>query len=101
MTAVTPYRLDHKAAVVTGASSGIGRAIARLFALQGARVVVNYHRSQAQAELLCAEIREAGAEALAIQADVSSRADVDRLVEQTLRPSAASISGPTSPAPIF
>ena len=84
MTAGTSYRLDHKAAVVTGASSGIGRAIARLFALQGARVVVNYHRSQAQAETLCAEIREAGAEARAIQADVSSAADVERLVEQTL-----------------
>jgi 3-oxoacyl-[acyl-carrier protein] reductase len=78
---VTPFRLDNKVTVVTGASSGIGRAIARLFALQGARVVVNYHRSQAQAEALCAEV---GAEARAIQADVSSPADVERLIEQTL-----------------
>jgi NAD(P)-dependent dehydrogenase (short-subunit alcohol dehydrogenase family) len=81
---VTPYRLDQKIAVVTGASSGIGRAIARLFAMQGAGVVANYHRSQEQAELLCAEIREAGREARAIQADVSSAADVERLVEATL-----------------
>ena len=49
-------RLLNKTAVITGASSGIGRAISRLFAQHGARVVVNYRRSRASAEELVREI---------------------------------------------
>ncbi|MGH8534625.1 MAG: SDR family NAD(P)-dependent oxidoreductase, partial [Gammaproteobacteria bacterium] len=49
-------RLVNKTAVITGASSGIGRAMARLFARHGARVVVNYRRSRASAEELVREI---------------------------------------------
>ncbi len=81
---MTAFRLDKKIAVVTGASSGIGRAIARLFARQGARLVANYHRSQAQAEALCTEIRADGGVARAVRADVSSCADVERLVEEAM-----------------
>jgi 3-oxoacyl-[acyl-carrier protein] reductase len=81
---VTTSRLRDKVAVITGASTGIGRAIARLFALEGAFVVVNYCHSRLDAEALSAEIAAAGGQARPIQADVSSPADVDRLVEEGL-----------------
>ncbi|MGH8468893.1 MAG: SDR family NAD(P)-dependent oxidoreductase [Gammaproteobacteria bacterium] len=74
-------RLVNKTAVITGASSGIGRAIARLFARHGARVVVNYRRSRASAEELVREITAGGGEAHALQADVSSPDEVVRLIE--------------------
>jgi len=67
-------------AVVTGASRGIGRAIALTLAREGARVVVNYARSRELAETVVAEILAAGGEALAVRADVSRAEDVDRLL---------------------
>lgn len=78
------HRLQGKTAVITGASTGIGRAIARLFAAQGARVGINYNRSRAEAVNLAAEIERDGGSAFAVQADVSSPDDVDRLVAETL-----------------
>ncbi len=78
------YRLKDKTAVITGASSGIGRAIARLFARQGARVGVNYYRSREKAEELLAEITLEGGHALALQAGVSHLEEVDRLVNAAL-----------------
>ncbi|QOY85474.1 SDR family oxidoreductase [Paludibaculum fermentans] len=69
-------RLSGKTAIVTGAARGIGRAIASSLASEGARVVVNYTRSAAEAEALAAEIG-----GLAIQADVSVVADIRRLFE--------------------
>ena len=74
-------RLVNKTAVITGASSGIGRAVARLFARHGARVVVNYRRPRASAEELVREITARGGEAHALQADVSSPDEVARLIE--------------------
>ena len=74
-------RLLNKTAVITGASSGIGRAVARLFARHGARVAVNYRRSRASAEELVCEITAGGGEAHALQADVSSPEEVARLIE--------------------
>jgi 3-oxoacyl-[acyl-carrier protein] reductase len=73
-------RLEHKTAVITGASSGIGRGMALVFAREGAHVVVNYNRSSARAEATVAEIEAAGGRAIAIQADVSRPDDVERLV---------------------
>ena len=64
-------RLGGQVAVVTGASRGIGRAIALALARDGARVVVNYARSRGHAEAVVADIRAAGGEAMALRGDVS------------------------------
>lgn len=78
-------RLQGKTAVVTGASSGIGRAIALAFAAHGAQVIVNYRRSADRAEGVVREITDKGGRALAVQGDVSRPEDIERLVETALR----------------
>ena len=75
--------LRGRIAIITGASRGIGKAIARLFAAEGASVVVNYMRQAAQAELLVAEICAAEGRALAIQADISNGRAVQSMVDRT------------------
>jgi 3-oxoacyl-[acyl-carrier protein] reductase len=77
-------RLAGKVAIVTGASRGIGKAIALRYADEGAKVVVNYRNRVAEADAVVAAIRAAGGEAVAIAADVSSAADVGRLVDETM-----------------
>jgi 3-oxoacyl-[acyl-carrier protein] reductase len=77
-------RLDAQVAVVTGGSSGIGRAIALALAAAGADVVVNYARSETRAREVAQQIARVGGRAVAVGADVSRRADVDRLVARTL-----------------
>ncbi|WP_445626842.1 3-oxoacyl-[acyl-carrier-protein] reductase [Nostoc sp. DSM 114167] len=72
--------LQDKVAIVTGASRGIGRAIAIELASQGAIAVVNYANSSAAAEAVVTEITAAGGQAIAIQADVSKGDQVDALV---------------------
>ncbi|MFN6564419.1 MAG: 3-oxoacyl-[acyl-carrier-protein] reductase [Nostoc sp. ChiSLP01] len=72
--------LKDKVAIVTGASRGIGRAIAIELATQGAIVVVNYASSSAAAEAVVTEITTAGGQAIALQADVSKVEQVDALV---------------------
>jgi 3-oxoacyl-[acyl-carrier protein] reductase len=74
-------RLAGQVAVVTGASRGIGRAIALALARDGARVVVNYARSRAAGEAVVAEINGAGGAAVAIGADVARPVEVDRLLQ--------------------
>ncbi|MFD0695763.1 SDR family oxidoreductase [Paenibacillus sp. GCM10027628] len=73
-----------KVVIVTGASRGIGSSIAELFASHGAKVVVNYSSSAAQAEEVISRIKQQGGEATAIQADISRVADVDKLFKQTI-----------------
>ena len=73
--------MPDKVALVTGASRGIGAATARLAGARGYRVVVNYLRNASDAEVLVAEIGRAG-EAIAVQADVSVEADVERLFSE-------------------
>jgi 3-oxoacyl-[acyl-carrier protein] reductase len=72
-------KLANKIAVVTGASKGIGAAIARQFAAEGATVVVNYATSRADADKVVADIVSAGGKAVAIGANVGVEADVQKL----------------------
>jgi 3-oxoacyl-[acyl-carrier protein] reductase len=74
--------LQGRTALVTGAATGIGRAIALMFAQAGARVVVNHLNQTAQAQAVVQAITNAGGKALAIDADVSRAADVQRLVAE-------------------
>ncbi|RME35417.1 MAG: 3-oxoacyl-[acyl-carrier-protein] reductase [Thermoflexia bacterium] len=76
--------LEGRIAVVTGASRGIGRAIALELARRGARVVVNYHRNAAAAEEVVAAIRAGGGEALAVGADVSDFQQAQALIQTAL-----------------
>jgi 3-oxoacyl-[acyl-carrier protein] reductase len=71
-----------RVALVTGASSGIGAATARLLATRGTRVVVNYLRNCAAAEEVVAGIEAAGGQAMAVQADVREAAAVESMIEQ-------------------
>lgn len=76
-------RLKDKVAIVTGASKGIGASIAKHFAAEGAKVVVNYASSKEGADKVVKAIADNGGTAIAVQADVSQEADVARLFEET------------------
>src|SRR4029450_13089011 len=72
-----------KVAVVTGASKGIGAAIAKHLAAEGAAVVVNYASSKTGADKVVAEITSAGGKAVAVKADVAKKAEIDRLFAES------------------
>src|SRR5947209_3496556 len=69
-------------ALVTGASRGIGKGIALAFGRAGMRVAVNYHSRGDDADAVVAAIKGAGGDAIALRADVSQSADVERLVRE-------------------
>ena len=76
-------KLAGQVAVVTGASKGIGAAIAKHLAAEGAAVVVNYSSSKTGADKVVSEIASKGGKAVAVQGDVAKEADVVRLFEET------------------
>jgi glucose 1-dehydrogenase len=76
--------LKGQTAIVTGASSGLGRASAIAFAKAGARVVVNYNSSADKADEVVAEIEQAGGEAFACEADTSDEAAVLKMFDETV-----------------
>src|SRR5476649_680395 len=78
-------KLTGKVAVVTGASKGIGAAIARALAAEGAAVVVNYASSEAGANAVVADITKAGGKALAAGGDVSKPAGAQGIIDAALK----------------
>lgn len=76
-------KLSNKVAIITGASKGIGASIAKYFAAEGAKVVVNYASSKDGAEKVVTSITENGGTAIAIKADVSKATEVSQLFEET------------------
>src|SRR5713101_7612667 len=76
-------KLNEKVAVVTGASKGIGAGIAKHLAAEGAAVVVNYSSSKEGADKVVDEITKRGGKAIAAQADVAKKRDIDRLFAET------------------
>jgi acetoacetyl-CoA reductase len=76
--------LQEAVVIVTGASRGLGHAIAEEMGRGGAKVVVNYSRSKEPAEELAQQISENGSEAIAVQADVSDAGQAERLIQETI-----------------
>lgn len=76
--------LENRVAIVTGAATGIGQAIAVAFAAAGAAVVVDYVGAPSAADETLGRIRAAGARVIAVEADVSKQADVDNLIRCTV-----------------
>ncbi|HCC06898.1 MAG TPA: 3-oxoacyl-[acyl-carrier-protein] reductase [Clostridiales bacterium] len=73
--------LEDKVAVVTGASSGIGREIALTLALKGAKIVVNYRGNDEEANKVVLDIENAGSKAIAVKGDVSKATDMEKLIK--------------------
>ncbi|WP_329459030.1 SDR family NAD(P)-dependent oxidoreductase [Streptomyces sp. NBC_01497] len=79
---MTDGQQSGRLAIITGASRGIGAAVARLLASRGMRVVVNYRSSSDEADAVVASIKSAGGHAIAVQADVRDESAVSAMVEQ-------------------
>jgi 3-oxoacyl-[acyl-carrier protein] reductase len=80
-----PEEITRQIVVVTGASRGIGRAVAVRFARDGAAVIVNYRGSEAAAQETAQAVIAAGGEATLVQGDVSKRDDAERLIETAMQ----------------
>jgi 3-oxoacyl-[acyl-carrier protein] reductase len=78
-------KLPDKVAIVTGASKGIGAAIAKALANEGASVVVNYASSKSGADAVVDAIAKAGGTAIAVRGDVSKAADAQGLIDAAIQ----------------
>ena len=76
--------LKGQIAIVTGASKGIGKAIAKELSNQGAKIVINYNSDHKSAEQISNEINKTGGEAIKIQADVSNENAVSEMIKKTI-----------------
>ena len=97
------FSLAGRVAVVTGSTTGLGKAMARCLGLAGARVAVNYANDRLRGEETLAELRAAGIVAELVQADVTSEADVDRMVtaiERSLGPVDIVVANATPAQPL-
>src|SRR5437016_5167950 len=98
------FDLEGRIALVTGASRGLGAAIARKLAAYGAKVAVNYFASPAKAQQIVAQIREAAGSAEAFRADVRDEGEVQALlqeVERTFGPIDILVINATGPQPFI
>ena len=82
---MSKFRLDGKVALVTGGASGIGNAVSRVLAEQGAAVAVHYFKSASAAEAVVAAAKIAGHKAVGMQADLSKPGEADRVVTATIK----------------
>jgi len=78
-------KLKNKVALITGSSRGIGRATALLFAKEGAKIVVNYYKSEKDANSVIDEIKRIGSDAIAIKCDVSKENEVKKMIEIAIK----------------
>jgi len=78
------FDLSGRAALVTGGSRGIGRAISRELARSGAAVAINYHKSEEQAQSIRKEIEDGGGRAIIVRGDVRLPDDTERMVQETV-----------------
>ena len=77
-------KLKGKVAIITGSSRGIGRAIANTFAKEGAKVVVNYNKSEEQAKKVVESIEKSGSKAISVKCDVSKENEVKEMFNKTI-----------------
>ena len=77
-------KLKDKVALISGASRGIGRATALLFAKEGAKVAVNYNRSEKEAVEVVASIKDGGSEAITVKCDVSDESQIKKMVDEVI-----------------
>ncbi len=85
MSALRIPDLEGKVYLVTGASIGIGAAVARALGTQGAKVAVHYNSSKAEAEAVAADIEKAGAKALTVGGDITKTGNAEKIVETTAK----------------
>jgi 3-oxoacyl-[acyl-carrier protein] reductase len=78
-------KLKNKVAIITGSSRGIGKATALLFAEEGAKIVVNYHKSEREANEIVDEIKKLGSNAIAIGCDVSDEEQVKKMINDVIK----------------
>ena len=78
-------KFKDKVVLVTGSSRGIGRATALLFGKEGAKVVVNYYKSEKQAQDVVSKIKDFGSEAISVKCDVSKEDEVKKMMDQILK----------------